>query len=755
MKKFLLALAAVSFLAPSPAGAAEELDTLLYRLNRVSPFLQFRIIEEIGDLGTPEAIDALITLFTDEELRWMAVRQLTMLRAASVPPLLEALKSGNDDTIRFAAYTLGEIRAAAAVAPIITLLDHPEPEVRQNAVFALGTIRSSEATDALISALDDEDSVVRGYAATALGEIGDPKAKEALLAALKREDSSLVNMASSLIDLGSDKVVEILIEKLRDPNPNNRLYAIYALGRVNDPQEIEPLIAVLASEEIGWLAAQALVRIGSPAVPPLLESLFADDRNVRLYSTYALGEIGDIRAGRGLLRMFRDEDELVRDTAVDALIALGDPNLVPAVSRELSSEDPAMRQKALEVLGHLGDAALTETFTSYLEDPDADVVKSAILALGRTASEKACRPLASHLDSSRPDIQDALRKAFTGIGTPAALCLLDTLQFKGTLQESRAIYILGKLKAGEAVPDLLRYLRHPEPAFRRMATVALTEIADPRAEEHFVNLLTDPDPTLRMYASVGLMNIGGRIAIKLLLASLGNPDTQWLAVKILDKIAERDIDTLIDALKDERTRWYAQQALVELDGQILPEMEERLKSDDPLTRETIAMILGSAKDRRAVKPLLEALQSDERLVRTSAASLVEIGDPAAVPPLIEMLSSGSEEIRLYAAYALGGLKDLRAVDPLLGLLTDPGSNIRGVAAHSLGEIGSRRATRPLLLLLEDPSENVRLTAVHALGKLHDWQAVNPLRELLQNDSSGRVRVAARKVLDDYENLTER
>lgn len=755
MNKILLGFVALALMLPVPARSSEELDSLLYRLQQASPFVKFRIIEEVGDLGTAEAMDALISLFNDEELRWMAVRQLTMFRTAAVPPLLEALGSESDDTVRLAAYTLGEIKSPAAVQPLLRLLDHPNPEVRQNLVFALGTIRSSEATDALIEVLNDEDSVVRGYAATALGNIGDPKAKEALVQALKREDSSVVNMASSLINLGSDQVVEILIEKLRDPNPNNRLYAIYALGRINDPKEIEPLITVLSSEEIGWLAAQALVRIGEPAVTALLESLFSEDRNVRLYATYALGEIADPRAGRGLLRMFRDEDELVRDTAVKALIALDNPGLIPAVSRELASSDPAMRQRSLEVLSHLGDESLTETFTAYLDDENTNVVKSAILGLGNIGSAKACQPLAEHLDSSRRDIQDALRTAFISIGDPAVPCLIDVLQFKGTMQESRAIYILGKIKSPDAVNDLIRYLRHPEPTFRRMATVALTEIADPRVEEHFVNLLTDPDPALRMYASVGLMNIGGRITIKLLLASLGNPDTQWLAVKILDKIAERDVDTIIDALQDEKTRWYAQQALIELDGMILPAMEERLKSDDPLTRETIAMILGSGKDRRAVKPLLEALQNDERLTQASAASLVQIGDPAAVPPLIDMLTSSSENIRLYAAYALGGLNDQRAVDPLIEVLKDPNSSIRGIAAHALGELGSRRATRSLLAILEDPSENVRLTAVYALGKLHDWQAVNPLRELAQKDDSGKVRVAARKVLDDYENLSGR
>ena len=217
-------------------------------------------------------------------------------------------------------------------------------------------IRDKAATDALIGALKDTDPVVRGYAATALGEIGDPRAKEALLAALRTEDASVVNMATSLYNLGSTEVVEILIGKLRDPNPNNRLYAIYALGKISDPEMVRPLIEVLDSEEIGWLAAKALVNVGQPALQPLLESLFSENRNVRLYATYALGEIRDPKAARGVLRLLQDPDPLVLDTAAEALIAIGERSVIPAVTQLLRSPQPRVRRRALDVLGGLGDA---------------------------------------------------------------------------------------------------------------------------------------------------------------------------------------------------------------------------------------------------------------------------------------------------------------------------------------------------------------------------------------------------------------
>ncbi len=747
------ALVAAAALAAALAGAAparadEELDALLARIATASTFERHRIIERIGVIGTPDAVGALIGFFRDDELRWMAARQATLFGSKALRPLMRALTSSYPETVRTAAWALGEIHDPAAVPALIPLLRREDPEVRQNAAFALGMIRDTAASEALIGALRDEDPVVRGYAATALGEIGDRRAKDALLEALRAEDASVVNMASSLFALGSTEVVAILLEKLRDPDPNKRLYAAYALGKIRDPAMVTPLVEILGEEDIGWLAAKALANVGAPAVQPLLAALFSDKRTVRLYAAYALGEIADPRAGRGLLRMLEDPDPLVRQTAVEALAAIDDPGLIPAVSRLLPSPDPAIRRAALDTLGHLGDQALVPTIGAFLADPDPGVVKSAILALGNLQTGATCALLARLLDQQRTDIQDAVRSAFLATGGEAAVtCLMGVVENSRGTALSQAVYLLGKLRATEAVDQLITLLRDPDPMTRRFAAAALTEIGDARAEEPFVALLGDPDPAVRTYASVGLMAIGGRIAIKLLLASLANPDTQWLAVRILDKIAERDVDSLIAALRSENTRWYAQGKLASLDGAVLPQLEERLAGgEDPLVRESVAQILGEVRDRRAVEPLLDAIRAEDSVSLTSASAIVQIGDTAAVPPLIEMLSGHGEQVRLYAAYALGGLRDRRAVAPLLAALADPSSSVRGIVAHALGEIGSREALDGLVAALEDASPHVRATSAYALARIGDRRAEDRLEEKQQSDPDSAVRRAATDAL---------
>ncbi|HEY5998948.1 MAG TPA: HEAT repeat domain-containing protein, partial [bacterium] len=525
----LAVLLAAALLAPAAARADDEVDALLQRLPaEQSSFGRYRIIEEISAIGTTDAVRGLVSLFSDDELRWMAVRQLAQMRSAAVPVLLEALRAPGTDTVRFAAYTLGEIRAPEAVPALVPLLAHADPEVRQHVAFALGMIRDRAATDALIGALKDSDPVVRGYAATALGEIGDARAKGALLSALRSEDASVVNMATSLYNLGGDEVVEVLVGKLRDPNPNNRLYALYALGKIPDPRGVRPLIEALADEEIGWLAAQALVNIGVPAIQPLLEALFADDATVRLYATYALGEIGSPKTARAVQRMLEDREASVVDAAAEALVSIGDPTVIPAVAQLLSNPRPRVRQRALDVLGRMGDDSLAESVASCIGDPDREVVKAAIAALGNLKTAASCPLITRMLSLPGQDLQDTLRVAFLNIGEPAIGCLAGLLDSGKGDSLTRAIYLLGKLKAGSTVDRLIARLSDPDPSVRRFAAVALTEIGDPRAEEPLVSLLRDRDPALRTYAAVGLMSIGGKITIRLLLTSLNDPETSWL-----------------------------------------------------------------------------------------------------------------------------------------------------------------------------------------------------------------------------------
>ena len=70
-----------------------------------------------------------------------------------------------------------------------------------------------------------------------------------------------------------------------------------------------------------------------------------------------------------------------------------------------------------------------------------------------------------------------------------------------------------------------------------------------------------------------------------------------------------------------------------------------------------------------------------------------------------------------ATYALGHIKNKRAVKPLINALKDEDKDIRIFAAISLGRIKDDRAVEPLINAIKDEDRFVRYWSAIALGKM--------------------------------------
>ncbi len=90
----------------------------------------------------------------------------------------------------------------------------------------------------IIEELKDEDYNVRRNAAEELGETKDAKAVGPLIEALKDEDNIFLNIqwkaADALCEIGGERVIELLVQGLKDENKGVREGAAYALGKIKD-----------------------------------------------------------------------------------------------------------------------------------------------------------------------------------------------------------------------------------------------------------------------------------------------------------------------------------------------------------------------------------------------------------------------------------------------------------------------------------------------------------------------------------------
>jgi HEAT repeat protein len=160
-----------------------------------------------------------------------------------------------------------------------------------------------------------------------------------------------------------------------------------------DKAEIQKLIKALGNKysSMWQTAAETLVKIGLPAVEPLIKAL-GDDWGVRQSAAEALAKIGS-PAVESLIKALGDEDEDVRKSAAEALGKIIDKaEDVDILIKLLEVDNSDMRRKAAEALAKIGPPAV-EPLLKALGDENRYVRELAAETLGKIGDTRAVDPL--------------------------------------------------------------------------------------------------------------------------------------------------------------------------------------------------------------------------------------------------------------------------------------------------------------------------------------------------------------------------
>ena len=138
---------------------------------------------------------------------------------------------------------------------------------------------------------------------------------------------------------------------------------VLACLKTSPESQVPSLIADLKNPDptVSGKANLALIQIGEPAVPQLMEMLKSDDVRVRTLAVTAfwgLGEKGRA-AAPALAEALGDPVDSIRLGAAMALDNMGPParEAVPALIRSLKDRDAKVRQWSAKALGSIGPAA--------------------------------------------------------------------------------------------------------------------------------------------------------------------------------------------------------------------------------------------------------------------------------------------------------------------------------------------------------------------------------------------------------------
>lgn len=161
-------------------------------------------------------------------------------------------------------------------------------------------------------------------------------------------------------------------------------------------------------------------------------------------------------------------------------------------------------------------------------------------------------------------------------------------------------------------------------------------------------------------------------------------------------------------------------------------------------------LLGEMKVQSAEPALLPLLQHvDERVRKSAANALINLGTTAGFRAVCEMLQAESPRTRAHAAFALASRKDEKSTAQLRTVLEDePDTEVQLALLSALGKIATPaavdqliRAAEPKRRLLERKPSSFRIAAIQALAEARTQAAIAAIN-VLREDKEREVRDAA-------------
>lgn len=685
-----------------------SIPLILALIVRASPALQASFVRAIAATDG-EYFSALLSSLHSEEstTRTAAVIALRGTGKKAIPHLVRRLQDRNHSVRK---------EAASSLAALGWVPNDPQEKVQYYYLLEdwteLAKLQGA-AVPVLIKGLNSKDPRIRSESARTLGKIRDPRAIPALVRAADDPEADVrTRVIEALGEIGGDRAKPHLVEALSDPSHPVRMEAAWGLERLDwIPQnDLERANYLIAREQ--W---NELVRMGRPAIAPLISALQVEYSGVRTGASEALRQLGQ-PALDALNAAVRSGNPRVREQAEIALEYIQsrrEENARARPAQEKSSDYDRELKEGLaarkRIEDHFGKAvqAPTRPLRRKSPSPEQNEPMQPILNKGGTVpkpvpqqppdgediesllkesqkGDEAWTSVKRQLDRRKPapldqiipagnDKQAGNEKEYTEKETPAPEKPKDEIPPDLTpcaeSPEPRAPVV-----EEASLERYLRALQSDNEEIRAAAIAALRSIGEP-AVGFLIQALSDPHPGVRIAAAEGLGEIGGDSSVDALLLILND--------------ADRDV------------------------------------------RIAAAGALGQAGDARTILPLIGLFHDGYPEVRSAAAAAVAAFGHAALGPLDAALENPAPKVRVTAVKALGIVGDPRSIPLLVRHLEDPAHEVGVIAARTLAGFG-QPAVEPLSAILRTGEKEGRLAAIDALALIGTAEADEALEYALRD-----------------------
>ena len=567
------------------------------------------LIDSLTDIGGEETVENLVKLMYHQNFRARndAMEIMTNIGEMGIPVLIPYLEDESEDIRKFIVDMFGVIASPLAVEHLLKLKNDPDVNVRSAVAESLGKIGDYRAVETLLELLDD-DEWTRTYVIEALASFEDPVVSDKLLPLID-EDNPMIILPTlkTLGEVGDEKAVSLLFEKLGDKDELIDSFIIQAIGKIADRLGLD-----FKDDKYPQLNDNLSI---------ILDNLDNEDEEVSDMAAFLLSKIHSSRSLRFVVRFARSKEEI--PYPLEDILSTPDEICTKAILEEITLENAKNPVFFIRALGNSNMLEVAPFLLKCLESDDEEIRMAAISALGNIRDE-----------SSIPKVIPMLSDPVGHVRRTAARCL-------------------GGMRSKEAIPELLKTVRDEYEDVRMEAAKALVNIGGEEIPVEFLKMLQDKDEAIRTTGIFGFSisdNVGNYENEILDVLNDADWKVRKYAVIALGKIkTERVIDNLILSLSDENNevKMKVINLLCESNQSnaceaVLP----MLNDSDVWVRYETARSIRKIKNEEVIDALIACLDDESPVVQVAALeSLGEIGGEKAAMAVERMLNAEDFEVQ--------------------------------------------------------------------------------------------------------------
>jgi HEAT repeat protein len=561
----------------NPSGEAGK--ALREALNKVSPTVQIRIINLLGDRGDNQSVEAIGKLIsgTQRQVSEAAVAALGKIGGARAIELLVETRAKGDSELRFAA-TDAYLRCAEelmfegekekAIVIYKELAGKNEtPIIRSAAIKGLADSGEQEIVPLVVSALRDENRMVRTTARSCVRTMEGEGVTEQFAGELsKTSPEEQVLLIGALADRGDSAALPAITAAAASAKPEIRKAVLHAVGKLGDASFAEYLVKAasegLTSEEKSTAINSLKQLRGNKVDDAIIQSMRNSEASVRRQLIQVLAERDAVDAVPALLAEAANPDRKVRQAAFKALGRLAGEEVLPSLIKLLAKlEDNSSRREAERAVVAVSrkisqKSRQADVVLDGLRGEKRVAVRCSLLrVLGAIANSKALRTLESASKDLNPTVQDTSVRALAKWPSAAAAEVLLEIYCNTQSQIHRLLALRGFVRLlslpvqGRPVEKTLELCRRAmqqakNSSEQKLMLSGLSNVSDPGALEMAEPLLQVD--VVRAEAAMAAIKIAGKImdtngekakaAMKKLLAVCKDEDLRKQAGEIILQI---------------------------------------------------------------------------------------------------------------------------------------------------------------------------------------------------------------------------